>query len=78
MLILRRADGQWLDIQHKASGDVIRIRVYDLRSRGPTSPGHLNMAFDDDARHFQIERPERKPRPAAEDQLSETPSSSPR
>ena len=55
MLILRRKEGQWVEITHK-SGDVIRIRVYNIRAR---YPGQLDLAFDDDARNFAIQRPER-------------------
>ena len=55
MLILRRKEGQWVEITHK-SGDVIRVRVCNIRTR---YPGQLDLAFDDDARHFSIQRPER-------------------
>ncbi len=57
MLILRRKEGQWVEIKHK-SGDVIRVRVYNIRAR---YPGQLDLAFDDDARNFTIQRPERGP-----------------
>jgi hypothetical protein len=59
MLVLKRKEGQWVDITHR-SGEVIRIRVCDI------SPGQLNLAFDDDARNFQVERPERRKREPAE------------
>lgn len=55
MLVLKRKDGQWVEITHK-SGDVLRVRIYKIE---PGLPGHVNLAFDDDARHFEIERPER-------------------
>lgn len=55
MLILRRKEGQWVEITHK-SGETIRLRVYNIRSR---YPGQLDIAFDDDARNFTIQRPER-------------------
>lgn len=55
MLILRRKEGQWVEVTHK-SGDVIRIRVCNIRSR---YPGQLDLAFDDTDRNFAIERPER-------------------
>ena len=58
MLILRRKEGQWVEITHK-SGDVIRVRVYNIRAR---YPGQLDLAFDDDARNFAIQRPERTSR----------------
>jgi hypothetical protein len=61
MLVLRREEGQWIEIAHR-SGDLIRIRVYNIRSR---FPGQVDMAFDDDARHFDIRRGERKDRAPA-------------
>ena len=63
MLILRRKEGQWVEITHK-SGDTIRIRVYNIRAR---YPGQLELAFDDDAHHFAIQRPERNGRVLAEE-----------
>ena len=53
MLVLRRKEGQWIDITHR-SGDVLRVRVYDLRSR----TGQVSLAFDDADRNFAIQRPE--------------------
>lgn len=58
MLILRRKEGQWLDITHR-SGDVIRIRVCNIRSR---YPGQLDLVLDDAARNFLVHRPERPQR----------------
>lgn len=60
MLVLKRKEGQWIDVTHR-SGDVLRVRVCQIE---PGHPGHLNLAFDDDARNFAIERPERKQRTA--------------
>ncbi len=57
MLVLGRKDGQLVEIRHR-SGDVIRLRVYDVQ--GPTPEGRagrLRIAFDDDARNFDISRP---------------------
>ena len=68
MLVLKRKEGQWVEVTHR-SGDVLRIRVCKIEGG---MPGHLNLAFDDDARNFEIERPERRhmrvstPPPAAE------------
>jgi Global regulator protein family len=59
MLVLRRKEGQWIEIAHK-SGDTIRIRVYNIRSR---FPGQLDLAFDDAARNFEVRRPERPASP---------------
>ena len=61
MLILRRKEGQWLEIRHR-SGDLIRVRACNIRSR---FPGQLDLVFDDPERHFEIHRPERGERGAA-------------
>ncbi len=61
MLVLRRTDGQWVEITHR-SGDTLRLRVYDLSHEGP---GRAHLAFDDPARNFEIQRPERAAKPAA-------------
>ena len=55
MLILRRKEGQWVEITHK-SGDTIRLRVYNIRTR---YPGQLDLAFDDDDAQFRDPTPER-------------------
>lgn len=55
MLVLKRRDGQWVNIVH-ASGDVLRIRVQQV---GIDGQGRVNLVFDDDAFRFTIERPER-------------------
>ena len=62
MLVLKRREGQWVEVTH-SSGDLLRIRVCRIEHG---HPGHLNLAFDDDARNFAIERPERKQKFAAE------------
>lgn len=56
MLVLKRKEGQWLEITHSRSGDVLRLRLYDIQS---TAPARANLAFDDAARNFEIQRPER-------------------
>lgn len=61
MLILRRKEGQWVEITHR-SGDVIRVRVCNVRAR---YPGQVDLALDDPARNFAIQRPERAARAAA-------------
>jgi hypothetical protein len=58
MLVLKRKEGQWIEIIHR-SGDVIRVRVYDIQSVTGT-PSRANLAFDDSARNFEIRRPERR------------------
>lgn len=55
MLVLRRRDGQWVELIHR-SGDVLRIRVYGIGERGVDQ---VSIAFDDDDRNFEIKRPER-------------------
>lgn len=57
MLVLKRRDGQWVEITHVASGETVRVRAYQIDGR--TSPPTVNLAFDDDAKHFRIEREER-------------------
>jgi hypothetical protein len=69
MLVLKRKEGQWVEIVHR-SGDVIRVRVYDIQAITGT-PSRANLAFDDSARNFEIRRPERriltpKPQPPIE------------
>jgi hypothetical protein len=59
MLVLKRKEGQWVEITHR-SGDVLRIRVNGITAE-PGRPGRVNQVFDDDARNFEIRRPERKP-----------------
>jgi hypothetical protein len=62
MLILRRKEGQWIEITHR-SGDTIRVRVCNMRGRsGP----QVNLAFEDDSHNFTIERPERTARATTE------------
>jgi len=58
MLILRRKEGQWVEITHR-SGDVIRVRVCNIRTR---YPGQIDLVLDDDAHNFLIQRPERAAR----------------
>ena len=58
MLVLKRKEGQWVDIIHK-NGDKLRIRVYRIREGYPSQ---LDLAFDDEERNFEIQRPERRPR----------------
>ncbi len=55
MLVLKRKDGQWIEVTHR-SGDILRFRVYDICG---DAPGRANLAFDDADRNFSIQRPER-------------------
>jgi sRNA-binding carbon storage regulator CsrA len=55
MLVLKRKEGQWTEIVHK-SGDVIRIRTYDIQGGYPS---RVSIAFEDPQRNFEISRPER-------------------
>ena len=59
MLVLRRKEGQWIEITHR-SGDVVRFRVYDIGAVGGDAPGRVNLAFDDPDRNFTINRAERE------------------
>lgn len=59
MLVLRRTEGQWVEVKHK-SGDTLRFRVYDLCGE---KPGRVHLAFEDVERNFEIQRPERRCRP---------------
>jgi hypothetical protein len=63
MLVLKRKEGQWIEITHARTGDVLRIRLYDVVGG---LPGRANLAFDDPARNFAIERPERRLAPRAD------------
>ena len=71
MLVLKRKEGQWVEIIHR-SGDVIRVRVYDIQP-GPHGPCRANLAFDDSARNFEIRRPERKVLTASPPTVEERP-----
>jgi hypothetical protein len=55
MLILKRKEGQWINILHK-SGDLIRFRVYQICGG---ELAHAYFAFDDVARNFDVQRSER-------------------
>lgn len=55
MLILRRKEGQWVEVTHR-SGDVLRVLVRDVR---PGGPGQVNLGWEDPDHHFVIQRPER-------------------
>ena len=56
MLVLRRSEGQWVDIKHEKTGEVLRVRVHRIDGRAR----QLDLVFDDNARHFDIQRPERR------------------
>lgn len=58
MLVLRRTEGQWVEVTHK-SGDTLKFRVYDLCGE---TPGRVHLAFEDAERNFEIQRPERRHR----------------
>lgn len=75
MLVLRRKEGQWIEVTHR-SGDVLRFRVYDIQPPGTRGgPAGAHLAFDDDARNFDIQRPERAKR--CEPTISPDPTSAP-
>jgi len=56
MLVLRRKEGDWLELTHQESGDMIRMRITNIRARAP-KPGQVDVIFDDDRRLFEIRRP---------------------
>lgn len=58
MLVLKRKDGQWIEVVHSKSGDLIRIRTQKIRAEAGR-PAQVDLVFDDDARNFAIDRPER-------------------
>lgn len=58
MLVLKRKEGQWVEIIHK-SGDILRFRTYHISGGDDDTPGRLDIAFDDPERNFEIQRPER-------------------
>lgn len=57
MLILRRAEGQWVTITHVESGQAIKVKVLAIRE----SEEHpaADLGFDDQPHHFDVQRPER-------------------
>lgn len=62
MLVLKRNEGQWLEVTAR-NGDVLRIRCCKIEMEPRP---HLDLVFDDDARNFEIQRPERLRRAEAE------------
>lgn len=56
MLVLRRHEGQWLEVRHR-SGEVLRVLVVRV------GRGDVDLAFEDAPRHFAVERPGRVVRP---------------
>lgn len=52
MLVLRRTEGQWIEVMHR-SGARLRFRTYAIRD------GRVLLAFDDPERNFAIQRSER-------------------
>jgi hypothetical protein len=67
MLVLRRREGQWVNIKH-SSGEQLRIRIYNIRCG---FPGQVDVAFDDACHNFEIQRPERIYRPVVLEQPQE-------
>lgn len=58
MLVLRRTEGQWIEVTHR-SGERLRFRTYGLHE------GRVQLAFDDPERNFAIQRSERPHSPPA-------------
>lgn len=63
MLILGRRDGQWVTVIHDASGDVLRIRISNVRGRVGADAPRCDLGFDDPDWRFLIDRA-RHPGPA--------------
>jgi hypothetical protein len=59
MLILGRRDGQWVTVVHDASGDILRIRVSNVRGRVGDDAPRCDLGFDDPDWRFLIDRPRR-------------------
>lgn len=60
MLVLRRKNGQWTKVTHKATSQTFSFRVYDIQPDGT-----FQVAFDDlplPTNQFIFDRPEAKPR----------------
>jgi hypothetical protein len=57
MLVIGCQFGQWIKITD-SSGKVLPVRVMDGRVRGLND---VRLVFDDDAHHFAIDRPNRRP-----------------
>jgi sRNA-binding carbon storage regulator CsrA len=55
MLILKRKEGQWVEIAHR-SGDIMRVKIYDIKEGAPPT---ARMAFEDGDRNFDVCRSER-------------------
>ena len=63
MLVVKRSEGQWTEVTHKASGVSFKFRVYDIKQGSCESgnrPGTVNIAFEDDEENYYFNRPERK------------------
>ena len=50
MLLLRRKEGQWVEVE--CDNKILRIRFINIKD------GKLEVAFDDNERNFSIKRPE--------------------
>jgi hypothetical protein len=59
MLILRRNEGQWIEVVHRETGELLRIQVRNLH-RGRR---WVELVFDDSSRRFGIARPPDGPEP---------------
>jgi hypothetical protein len=56
MLVLRRREGDWTRIEHVESGDVLWVRVREIGGKRE----QCQLVWDDDAKRFDIQRPERQ------------------
>jgi subtilisin-like proprotein convertase family protein len=59
MLVVRRKEGQWLEVQDTENNHSFRFRVYNIQKGVNGRPGTVDIALDDEPKHFYFNRPER-------------------
>ncbi len=60
MLILGRKEGEWITVVHDASGDTLRIRLFNVQPRTGRRAAGCLLGFDDSNWRFWIDRPRSK------------------
>lgn len=53
MLVLKSKSGDWVEVKHRTTGDILRLKIYNIN---PYMGKVATIAFDDDAWNFVIER----------------------
>jgi hypothetical protein len=56
-LNLTRHEGQWVDVIHNASGEVLKIRVSRIHAANGHPSSMIELSFFDSPRNFDIVRP---------------------